>query len=85
MPYSSTPIAKAANKRDKSKFCDFYDTHSQTTTQCCDLKNKVEDLKTNRYLDEFIDGVHPTANSQYGTKEDGGKARCEQSVVKNIA
>lgn len=37
--YPPSPIAKAANKRDMSKFCEFHNTYGHATMRCRDLKN----------------------------------------------
>lgn len=53
--YPLVLLAQRANKRDRNKFYEFHDTYGHTTLQYCDLKNQVEDLIRNLYLDEFID------------------------------
>lgn len=63
------PIAKVPNKQDRSRFCDFHNTHGYTTVQCQDLRNQIEDLVRNRYLDDFIEGPYPVANSQHELKK----------------
>lgn len=61
--YPPTPIAKALN------ICAFHNAHRHTTAQCRDLKNQVEDLVRNQYLNEFIEGSHPVVDLQCGLKE----------------
>ena len=63
--YPSAPITKPAHKLDKRRFCKFHDTHGHTISHCCDLKNQVEDLVRNRYLDEYVDEAFPIIESQY--------------------
>lgn len=63
------PIAKAPNKRDRSIFCDFHNTHGYTIVQCQDLRNQIEDLVRNRYLDDFIEGPYLITNSQHELKK----------------
>lgn len=58
-------MTKLLSKRDMSRFCEFHNTHSHTTAHCRDLKNQVEDLVRNRYLDEFVDEAFPRPDSSY--------------------
>ena len=58
-----TPVTKPVHKRDKGRFCKFHDTHSHTIGQCCNMKNQVEDLVRNRYLDEYVDEVFLVTDS----------------------
>lgn len=62
-------IAKALNKQDRSRFCDFHNTHGHTTVQCQDLKNQIEDFLRNLYLDDFIEGPYSVADSQHELKK----------------
>ncbi|XP_024036872.1 uncharacterized protein LOC127898770 [Citrus sinensis] len=68
--FPPAPIIKPTHRRDKSRFCKFYDTHGHTISKCRDLKIQVEDLVRNRYLDEYVDGVSPVVESQY-TRDEG--------------
>ncbi len=61
--YPPVSVTKPAHKRDKDRFCNFHDTHCHTIGQCRDLKNQVEDLVRNRYLDEYVDGAFPVIES----------------------
>ena len=63
--YPLAPVIKLAHKRDKGRFCKFHDTHDHTISQCRDLKNQVDDLVRNRYLDEYVDGAFHVIESQY--------------------
>lgn len=72
--YPPTPIAKMASRQDKDWFCEFYGTHSHTTAQCRDLKNQVKDLVRNHYLDEFINGAIPIADSSCGAEKSARNA-----------
>lgn len=82
--YPPTPIAKILNKRDRSRFCEFHNTHGHTTAQCRDLKNQVKDLVRNQYLDDFIEGSHPVADLQHRPEENAKDVRREQPTVKII-
>lgn len=78
-------IAKAPNKRDRSRFCDFHNTHGHTIAQCRDLRNQIEDLVRNRYLDDFIEGPNPVIDPRHEPEKGAENVRHEQPVVRVIA
>lgn len=83
--YPPTLIAKTLNKQDKSRLCEFHNTHGHTTAQCRDLKNQVKDLVRNQYLDNFIKGSHRVADLQHRPEEHAKDVRHEQPTVRIIA
>lgn len=84
--YPPAPVTKPTHKRDQGMFCKFHDTHGHTIGQCRDLKNQVENLVRNRYLDEYVDGAFPIIKSQYmlggGTERN---LKREQPIIRVIA
>lgn len=83
--YPPVPVTKPARKRDQDRFCKFHDTYGHIIDQCQDLKNQVEDLVRNRYLDEYVDGAFLVIESQYmlGGRTEGNLER-EQSIIRVI-
>lgn len=79
------PIAKTPNKRDMSRFCDFRNTNGHTTAQCRDLGKQIEDLVRNRYLDDFIEGPYPEADSRHELEKNTEDVRREQPIIRVIA
>ena len=82
--YPQTPLLKMENKWDRSWFCKFDDTHDHTTAQYCDLRNQVEDLVRNQYLNDFIVGTHPIIDTQHGAKESASEMVGKQHMVRVI-
>lgn len=83
--YPLALLAQRANKGDRNKFYEFHDTYGHTTLQYCNLKNQVEDLIRNFYLDEFIDFFFNILDKLYIIEENTGDITYEQLVVRVIA
>ena len=47
------PIKKEATKRDQNQYCRYYQEVGHDTIKCFDLKNKIETLIQQGYLQEF--------------------------------
>jgi hypothetical protein len=54
LPYPDT-LTTQANKRDRSKYCDFHRTDGHTTNICKQLRDIFEEMARNGKLREFLD------------------------------
>ena len=83
--YPYIPIAKLPSIRGKGRFYEFHGTHGHTLAQYRDLKNQVEDLVRNCYLDEFVDRAILIAGSSCGAKQGTKNAGHGQPIVRVLA
>ncbi|KAL0394907.1 UNVERIFIED_CONTAM: hypothetical protein Slati_4456900 [Sesamum latifolium] len=72
---NATPVMERHAQRPKSdKFCHFHNDYGHTTEECRHLKNEIERLIQNGYLQEYVYWEKARGTGPYQKKE-GDKAR----------
>lgn len=68
--YSFPPLVKEMNKQDKSIFYEFHDIQGHTGAEYRDLRNQVEGLVRNHFLDKYINNACPISNQPHTVEEE---------------
>jgi hypothetical protein len=82
-------LTTPANKRDRSKYCDFHRTHGHTTNSCKQLRDIIEEMVRDGELREFLGRPHGRAEPAPRNEAPRGEApphqRAQEAPVMYIA